>query len=249
MIDNWQVIAQRNNHSRIRFIRCLVFGVMLLLLAACATGRSDESRSPTQSVLAEQSTISATPDMSSTPVPTGTSTPTQTTTPSLTPTQTSTMTATQSQTPTPTATETSPPPTPFGEDAIYIYGIQNQSDDPKVCDYIAVKINTGLWRTGDIATDLKTALRSLFVKRQTFGALLNPVYLSNIEIESVDFKPFYGEISIRLAGTYVRSGDPCDDGKVRAQIWSTIRQFPEIKSIDILLNGNLLGDILATGRK
>ena len=125
----------------------------------------------------------------------------------------------------------------------------DQSDDPKKCEYIAVRINTGRWRTGDVATDVKTALNSLFVKRQYYGSLSSPVYLSNISVESVSFKAFTGEVDVRLMGTYVRSGDPCDDGKVRAQIWSTIRQFPEVKSIFILLNGNLLGDILAPGRK
>lgn len=125
----------------------------------------------------------------------------------------------------------------------------NKSDDPKDCDYIAVRINTGMRRTGDVTADVKTALRSLFVKRQYYGSLSNPVYLSNISVQSVDFKTFTGEVSVLLTGSYVRSGDSCDDGRVRAQIWSTIRQFPEVKSIFILLNGNLLGDILAPGRK
>jgi hypothetical protein len=52
-----------------------------------------------------------------------------------------------------------------------------------------------------------------------------------------------------LTGTYVRTAHICDDGRVRPQIWSPIRQFPEVKSIYILLNGNLLGDVLAPGRK
>jgi hypothetical protein len=232
-----------------QIIRTFILGFVFLLLVACAGEGSGGGQNSTQAVLGEQGVIQASSTRSTTPTYTSTVTPTQTSTPEPTATRTSTATYTHTLTPSPTATETVPPPTPSGEDAIYIYGIQNQSDDPKVCDYIAVKINTGIWRTGDVADDLKTALRSLFVKRPTFGALLNPVYLSNINIESIEFRAYYGEISIRLAGTYVRSGDPCDDGKVRAQIWSTIRQFPEIKSIDILLNGNLLGDILATGRK
>lgn len=163
------------------------------------------------------------------------------------PTGTPTITSTQS--PTETPSPTLPPPTPSGEDAIYIYGIQDKTDDPKKCDFIAVPVNTGLYRTGDTASDVKRALGSLFTKRPYFGGLENPAYLSNIKVDTVDFKPYSGLISIRMSGTYVRSGDSCDDSKVRAQVWTTIRQFAGVKTIDILLNGNLLGDILATGKR
>lgn len=161
---------------------------------------------------------------------------------------TGTPTSTNTQSPTETPSPTLPPPTPSGEDAIYIYGIQNKTDDSKKCDFIAVAVNTGLWRTGDTSSDVKSALRNIFSKRPYFGGLENPAYLSNIKVDTVDFKPYSGLVSIRMSGTYVRSGNTCDDSKVRAQVWTTIRQFDGIKTIDILLNGNLLGDILATGK-
>jgi hypothetical protein len=75
---------------------------------------------------------------------------------------------------------------------------------------------------------------------------VNPAYLSNIEIQSVTFKTFSGLVDVQLKGTYVRSGDHCDDWRVREQVWTTIRQFEGVKTVYILLNGNLLGDILAT---
>lgn len=164
----------------------------------------------------------------------------------LTPTRPS---PTETPFPSPTPTLTSLPPTPSGDEAIYIYLIQQDTGGLIQCGKTGdsvIKVNTGIWRSGDVAADVATALRSLFVKRQWIAGLYNPAYLSNINVTSVDFKPFQGLISIRLAGTYVRSGDRCDDARVRAQVWSTIRQFPGIKTIDILLNGNLLGDILAT---
>jgi hypothetical protein len=99
-----------------------------------------------------------------------------------------------------------------------------------------------------VALDVATALKNLFVKRQYIAGLYNPAYLSNIIVDKVDFKPYQGIISVRLLGTYVRSGDRCDDRRVREQVWRTIRQFPGVKTVDILLNGNLLGDILATGK-
>jgi len=238
-----------------RFLNPKFWLIALLLLsfilnsAACSSSAfNTDADSTLQIVEPSQTEIEHT--ATSTPTETDippTATLTQTASP--TPTDTITPTATETSTPTPTATSTSPPPTPSGDEAIYIYGILNQSDDPKDCDYIAARINTGKPRTGNLSADVRTALNSLFVKRQYFGSLSNPVYLSNISVQSVDFKPFIGEISVMLTGTYVRSGDSCDDGRVRAQIWSTIRQFPEVKSIYILLNGNLLGDVLAPGRK
>lgn len=223
----------------------LITFIFLPLIAACAPGAEQGFSADVISETADESQESM-----STSTPTKLSpTVTDTSTPTVTMTSTNTATITQTSTPTETPTETPLPPTPSGDDAIYIYAIQNKTDDPKKCDFIGVRLNTGAWRTNDTAADVKRALRSLFVKRQYFGSLENPAYLSNISVDSVDFKKGSGLVSIRLSGTYVRSGDRCDDSKVRAQVWSTIRQFPEIKSIDILLNGNLLGDILATGKK
>lgn len=193
------------------------------------------------------------PEASPTPIQpslTPTNTPTETPQPSATPTETPlpSPTPTETLTPTPsdTPTATLPPPTPSGDDAIYIYYIQLANDGPVGCGDTAIKINTGQWRTGDVATDVKTALQRLFTSRyQYYGNLYNGLYASNISVDTVTFKAFDGVVSIRLSGTYGRTEDRCDNSRSRAQIWSTIRQFSGVKTIDILLNGNLLGDILA----
>lgn len=175
----------------------------------------------------------------STPIPpTSTSTPTET----LTPTPTGT------PTPSETPTETAPPPTASGEDAIYVYYIQKDTGGPVGCGDTVIKVNTGLYRTGNNEADITTALSRLFNKQEYLGNLYNPVFRSNWKIISVNFKDYEGLADISLDGAYVRSGDTCDDSRVRAQIWSTIRQFPGVKTVYILLNGNLLGDILATGK-
>lgn len=233
--------------------RKLIWLFVLTVTAVAISGCSFDSgaevkggQTNTGNVLASRTISAPTSTSTDTPLP-PTDTPTATFT--VTPTETSTPTITQTSTPTETPTETLPPPTPSGDDAIYIYEIFNRSDDPKECDYIAVPINTGIWRTGDVASDVKSALRSLFVKRKYYGNLQNPTYLSNFHVNSVDFKPFTGHLSVYLSGTYVRSGDRCDDGKVRAQVWSTVKQFPGIKTVIIYMNDKLLGDFLATGRK
>ncbi len=166
------------------------------------------------------------------------------------PSATPSATAVPSETPTstPTVTNTLLPPTPKADEAIRIYTILLGSGGPVACGDSLVAINTGVKRSGDVAKDVHTALGYLFTKQKYFGELYNPAYLSNIKVDDVWFKAYSGVVSVRLSGTYVRSGDPCDDRRVRAQVWSTIRQFPGVKVVDILLNGNLLGDILATGK-
>lgn len=157
-------------------------------------------------------------------------------------TPTSTLTATASP------TETKAIPTVSGNQAIYIYLIQTDTGGPVACGDSLIPVNTGLPRTSNIEADITSALSRLLVKKKYIAGLYNPAWLSNILIQSVNFKTNAGIVQIRLTGTYVRSGDRCDDSRVRAQIWTTIRQFKQVKTIDITLNGNLLGDILATGK-
>jgi hypothetical protein len=190
----------------------------------------------------------AAPTATSSPAPENTPTPAATLEPSATPSPSPTAAPSETSTPTNTPTATSAPATPSGEDAIYIYLIQPETGGPVACGDSLISINTGLWRTGDVESDVRTSLERLFVKQQWIAGLYNPAYLSNIQVDSVKFKAFQGILSIRLSGTYVRSGDRCDDRRVREQVWNTIRQFSGIKTIDILLNGNLLGDILAGGQ-
>lgn len=231
----------------IKQIRSILFRISLLFvflsLSACAL--------PSQP--AGQVLNTASPEIpSSTPIPaTNTQLPPTFTpippTETHTPTNTATIPPTDTPTLTETPTETSPPPTASGDDAIYVYYILLNSDGPVACGDSAVKVNTGAYRSGDVATDVTSALKRLFNKQQFIGNLYNPVYLSNWRIDSVDFKSYEGQVNVTLSGGYVRSGDRCDDRRVRAQIWSTIRQFPGVRTVYITLNGNLLGDILATG--
>lgn len=226
------------------FVNSLMVVISLVILGACSTlnGTGDQKL--------VQVSLTALP--SQTPLPTSTPLPPTNTpippTETLTPTSTATPPPTDTPTPYDTPTETAPPPTASGDEAIYVYYIQLNNDGPLSCGDTAVKVNTGVYRSGDVASDVTTALQRLFNKQQYIGNLYNPVYLSNWRVDSVDFKAFEGLVSVSLSGGYIRSGDRCDDNRVRAQIWSTIRQFPGVKTVYILMNGNLLGDILATGK-
>jgi hypothetical protein len=199
------------------------------------------SASPSPTLTLEPATETPLPPTVTLPPPTETASPVPAT-------PTATLTPLPSDTPTVTLTETptSPPPSPSGDEAIYVYYLQLDTGGPVACGDSLVAANTGLSRTGDIEADVRTALERLFFKLQWFGGLYNPIYLSNLSVTNVSFNAPTGEVSVDLTGSYVRSGDRCDEGRVRAQVWTTIRQFKDIKTVYILLDGNLLGDILST---
>ncbi len=139
---------------------------------------------------------------------------------------------------------TAPPPTPSGEDAIYLYYIQLNTDGPVACGDSLIPLNTGVARTGDVEADVAVALGRLFYQREYFGNLYNALFRSNMSVTRVEFEENTGLVNVYLDGTYVRSGDRCDDRRVRAQVWTTIRQFKVIKTVYILLRTSLLGDLL-----
>lgn len=229
-----------------RAFLCLMMASVLLGACSSTTASPQTALpSPTEQLATTPTAIPVEPTATDTPTQENTATATATLAPSATPSLTPTVAPSETSTPEDTPTVTAAPPTPSGEDAIYIYMIQIGNGGPIACGDSSVPINTGVWRTGDMESDVRTALQRLFVKQQFIAGLNNPAYLSNIQVDSVNYKAFQGILSIRLSGTYVRSGDRCDDRRVREQVWSTIRQFSGIKTIDILLNGNLLGDILA----
>jgi len=223
----------------------ILAGVLgLSLLAACTPREQLIEAILTDSSTAVLTATSA--PATDTPLP-----PTHTPVPATstsTPTKTATRTTTSSPTLTETPTETSPPPTASGEEAIYVYYIQLDTGGPVACGDSLIKVNTGAYRTGNIESDVASALSRLFNKQEYIGNLYNPVFRSNWKIQSINFKAYEGLVDVSLDGAYVRSDDRCDDSRVRAQIWTTIRQFSDVKTVYILLNGNLLGDILATGK-
>lgn len=230
------------SRSIMRYLALLVS--TSLILAGCSSSAQEPTPlAPTTTSIPSATAIPPTDTQVPTPTASDTSTPTET----ATPTQTSE--PTETPLPTDTATVTPPPPTPNMENAIVIYYIIKGTGGPVSCGDSLYAVNTGLPRTGEVASDVATALKRLFGYRYEYnGALYQSIYQSNISVDSVSFKPSTGLISIRLGGTYVRTGDDCDNSRARAQIWQTIRQFSEVKTIDILLNSNLLGDVLANDK-
>jgi hypothetical protein len=201
-----------------------------------------------------------TPAPTATPIPTDTPVPpTATLAPTKTPAPTATKappTATKSpptatnaptNTPGPTATNTKSPvsPTPKDSEAIKIYfpAKLKGSSGPLCNGYTMLYVNTGIAKTANLDLDLKTALYRLFLARwEKSGNLYNPLSNATFAYDTTDFKG--GSAVVHLSGTWRPTKDKCDGILAAAQVRATIRQFPEIKSIDhIWVGSSELGDV------
>lgn len=108
-------------------------------------------------------------------------------------------------------------------------------------------MGSGAAREGDIPKDVEAGLDALFsAKWEYSGALYNPLSRSSIRVQNVEFGD--GLIQVWLAGDYNPSGDKCDNTRVKAQIWSTIRQFRGIERTNIFLNNVPFGDRLSNDK-
>jgi hypothetical protein len=224
-------------HRNILFIL-----LVIVFLAACT---SQPVIPPTETYVPAETTQPPTITNTSVP-PTATSTPTFTETPTASPTDTYTPTSIPSPsfTPTETPSETPKPATAyFPENAIKIYLTHLGTGGPVACGDSLVAIYTGYVRTGNIENDIKLAVDTLFSIGQYSGALYNATYPSSLRVGGVILEK--GVATVELGGSYQKPKDACDASRYRAQVWSTILQFPEITRAIPTHNNALLGDLLA----
>lgn len=189
-------------------------------------------------------------------------TATLTTTPSSTPTQLPpTATATESPTPSesPTALPTETPTQATGDSGsavsypsggyVSMYLIQEGTGGP-ICGDSAFPVSSGVERKGDVASEVSAALKQLFsIKSEYVGGFLNSLHRSRFRVNKVNFNSDNGLITVDLQGSYRPTGDPCDNSRVRAQIWSTIRQYEEVKATNIYLAGIPFGDRVSNDKQ
>jgi len=126
---------------------------------------------------------------------------------------------------------------------VKIYFIRLKTGGSAGCGDSLIAVSSGVKISGDVAEDVAAGLERLFAVRDKFlGDLYNPLAASNIRVEKVDFERTNGLITVYLRGTYKPSGDACDHTRVKAQVWSTVRQFRAVKLTNIYLNGIPFGD-------
>lgn len=239
------MINSKRNH-----VRWFVWLPVILLLTACS---APTQAPPTPTITSIPPTATMLPP-TDTPLPTETPLP-PTNTPSPTPTKappTSTATETAIPSDTPTASPTIVPTSSTAQaasllsaaskDIVWIYFIQQGTGGP-ICGDTAVPVGSGVEQSGDIEEDLDKALSVLFsYNDDNVGGLYNPLSKSNLRVNGVNFNSDNGLMTVDLSGTYKPTGDKCDNTRVKAQVWQTIRQWREVKATNIYLNGIPFGD-------
>ncbi len=237
----------------IAFQKFVLSLIIILLLSACAASTPETTpvpASPTLVVPTETKVpASATPTQTATAVPTNTPQPTATQPkPSATATATALPTETATATPTVTPSQEVASLPSASKGSVSFFLIQEQVGG-SICGDAAVAVGAGVDRTGSISDDVSNALKQLFsLKSEYVGGLLNPLFRSNLRVNSVNFNSKNGLITVELTGTYKPTGDDCDNSRVKAQIWQTIRQYRDIKATNIYLNGIPFGDRLSNDK-
>jgi hypothetical protein len=225
-------------------------GIVLPLLVG-ATGCSTALQSIPESPTPPPTNTSVHPTETQI-LPTFTPTATLTNTPTLTPTSTVTRTPTLTPTPVPTLT---PTPTPtetvqlkVGSNVILKYLVHKGTGGTIGCGDSLIPVSAGQIRTGNVTEDVKLALNSLFSTGTEYvGDLYNPLYQSKLRVAEANLKKSTKNMTVHLTGSFTKPKDDCDKLLYRAQVWDTVRQFPEVKHATIWLNKYLLGDLLVVG--
>ena len=184
------------------------------------------------------------PTPTSTPVP---ASATQTESPSPTMTETATATASSSPTATATATETATAgPIPG---AMYYYFVAADADGPIGCGEELIPFSTGILPTGDVAADVRTVLERLFAAKveYQYGAY-NPLYFSNLIIESSQYEDSFGEIVVRTTGNLNRGEKGCDWDLIRRVVDATVRGASNGESVEVRFNQHAFNDMVSDDR-
>jgi hypothetical protein len=148
---------------------------------------------------------------------------------------TSTPTDTAAPTETPTATLR---PISYGNlpkavpDSVRIFFILPNSGGT-ICGDSLISVGTDIKKTGRTAEDVKAALTKLFSFHSEYiGSFYNPVHAVNFKVKKVTLDQS-GHLDVRLAGSFDRTSDKCENDRLKSQIWSTFRQFGRITSYQI----------------
>lgn len=244
--------------KRILCLLVLIFTLSIHFLSGCSSSdnplpqNSNVTIPPTASTEMQTSTSTETevPSIASlsTPVLTDTSTPESVITSTSSPTATFTFLPTETSTPTaslqPVVLGTGIKSVPNGA---LIYFIQRDAGGVICGTDRALGFRGSFPKSGDIAKDIKGALKDLFsYSSEWVGGVYNPLYRSKIRVQSVEFDN--GLVTVNLSGTYIPPDDPCDNERVRAQVWSTVRQFPEVRATNIYLGRVPFGDLVSNDR-
>lgn len=221
----------------------LFLSVFLLFITSCTVSNQAATVSPSPTVTATRVEDSETP-----PPPTDTPSPSPTASPTATATDVPTNTPSPEPSLSPSPTNTTGAPAPVSGNWIVKYLVLVGTGGLVGCGDSLVPVSTGQIASGDVSQDVSTALKSLFSTGGKYvGDLYNALYQSNLSVNKIEFKKQTGEITVYLTGGFTKPKEDCDKLRYRAQVWDTVRQFPEVWRAYIWVNDKLLGDLLVVG--
>jgi hypothetical protein len=153
-------------------------------------------------------------------------------------------TATPSSSLSPIPTEGALSPTAKQTIRVYLVALEDngKSGEKIGCGDSLVSVERQIPATSGV---LKASLTDLFsLKEQYYGqsGLYNSLYHSDLKVAKVEIAN--GKATIFLSGQ-LSLGGVCDNPRVEGQIRATALQFSTVKSVDILLNGKILKDVLS----
>lgn len=228
-----------------------IFSVIILgvFLSGCG---GNQPRASSEGITQRAPLISATERSEASPIPQETRTntpPPSTLTPSATLSPTSEVTATATETPTvaatssPTLTSTQPP---LVSPSIVVYLVLLPEGTDDSCGGYTVPVPTGIPESGDVRRDVSAALNYLFsIGVQYNGNLYNPLFRSKLTVSQVEFNKSSHDVTVYMNGSFSKPKTDCDKRLYRAQVWDTIRQFPDVKRAHVWVGKYKLGDLLA----
>ena len=131
---------------------------------------------------------------------------------------------------------------------IYKYLILPKTGGPVACGDSLIPVYVGK-RTGNTQEDVARALKGLFSNHsKQISGLYNPLYASRLKVSKVAYNPSNRNVTVKIKGKFVRPAEACERQRIRAVVWKTAQQFPEITHAIIFTPSQLLGDLLVGGK-
>lgn len=140
---------------------------------------------------------------------------------------------------------TSPPSSPADTVDVFLVKLEDagQSGTPIGCNDSLVAVGTAVQAGDDPMVSAYSALFAVQDERVGPQGLYNALHASNLIVSSstVDGNGF---AEVRLEGTYSLSG-VCDNPRMIAQLEAAALQFPQVRDVQIYLNGSPIEEVLS----
>jgi hypothetical protein len=143
-----------------------------------------------------------------------------------------------------------PPPLPTAsltptlvDGGVFYYLVAENTGGPFACGDSLLRVYPGIAKTGDIETDLRSAMNAMFSNsHHHYNGLLNPLHASSLWFADAAFQG--SELHVRLRGDLVRPKDDCESKRMYAQVWQTIFHNSGQDRAVVWLNQALFADLL-----